>query len=43
MNLANKGAIYLNFKVNWEEIGVVNCHLASGTSKKDYSKWLENL
>lgn len=43
MSLANKGAIYMNFKINWEQIEIVNCHLASGTTKKDYQKRIENL
>lgn len=36
MNLANKGATFLNLRINWEDIGIINCHLASGTKKKDY-------
>lgn len=43
MSLANKGAIFFNIRVNWDKIGIINCHLASGTSKKDYLKRLENL
>ena len=41
--MANKGAIILNLKINWECFDLVNCHLASGTSKKDYHKRLDNL
>lgn len=41
--LANKGAIFIQMKLNWQTLGIVNCHLASGNSKKDFQKRLENL
>lgn len=43
MNLANKGGIFLRFKINYEQIGLFNCHLAAGTKIKSYQKRQENL
>lgn len=43
MNLANKGGIYLRFKINFEHIGVFNCHLAAGVKPKHYQRRQDNL
>ena len=28
--MANKGGIYVELKINGEEIGLINCHLEAG-------------
>lgn len=43
MSFANKGGIFLGLKVNYENFGVFNCHLASGTKKTSFKKRKENL
>lgn len=30
--MANKGGIYIELKINGEEIGLVNCHLEAGNA-----------
>lgn len=35
--LANKGAIVINLKVNFDTLGIVNCHLKSGNGSKEAS------
>ena len=36
--MANKGAILLGLKINFEKIAIFNCHLPSGTKSKDFKK-----
>ena len=43
MNLANKGALFLNLKINFDSLGVMNCHLNSGDSSKDAKKRMADL
>lgn len=43
MNLANKGGIFLRFKINYEQIGIFNCHLAAGTNTKNCQKRQDNI
>ena len=39
-NFANKGGIYMEIKINGEEIGLINCHLESGEGAKKNKKRL---
>ena len=43
MNMANKGGLFLRLKINFEHIGIFNCHLAAGFNTKSYMKRQENL
>ncbi len=43
MSLANKGGIYLGIQIESTRVGIFNCHLASGTSIKDFQKRQEHL
>ena len=43
LNFANKGGIFLKFKVNHEHIGIFNCHLAAGTKPKYLQRRKDNL
>lgn len=43
LNLANKGGIFLRFKINYEQFGIFNCHLTSGTKSKYFEKRQDNL
>ena len=43
MKLANKGAIFIKLKIDYETIGIFNCHLAAGVRTKDFEKRKENL
>ena len=36
--MANKGGIYIELKINGEEIGFINCHLAAGNSQESNKK-----
>lgn len=42
-NLANKGCIYANFKINHQKLMIVNCHLAAGIKDRHIDKRLDNL
>ena len=43
MSFANKGGVFLGLKINYENFGIFNCHLASGTKKTSFKKRMENL
>lgn len=42
-NLANKGCILANFKINHQKLMIVNCHLAAGSEEKYLGRRFDNL
>ncbi len=43
LNFANKASIFIQLSINYEEINIFNCHLASGTKTSNCSKRINNL
>ena len=43
MSFADKGAIFLGLKINYEKIALTNCHLQSGNNESGYKERKESL
>ena len=41
--MANKGGVYVELKINGEEIGLINCHLEAGNSLEKNKKRIKGL